>query len=240
MNLDAFNEAIKEYGLPAQTGLNGSEELLDKDAKKIHYLTRTSETELTRKISKSPDFMIVTPNGNLFPFEVKYRHDGSLNEYDLETGKLERTENEVLADYLYDGEDSPYMFIVMRKKPYLRILDPRKVSKYNSNEIDDILIKALIKEYEMTKEKALKIINQWRTPIRDEYTYCETFGPDFHETPTLLQGFRFTGPVVPSSEIFHYDAGILAKYQKIIKETFYKLELDYNLAIKMMPDNEPK
>lgn len=71
---------------------------------------RFTNSTIAKSIASSPDFTIVTHAGDIYQFEVKYRKDGILSNKDKQK-------------YL-NGYKSPFMFILMQKKPYIKILYP--------------------------------------------------------------------------------------------------------------------
>lgn len=74
--------------------------------------TRFKKSKIGSTLSSTPDFTIITPLGHILQFEVKYRYNGKLNP---------STQKKYLKQTM---EESPIIFVVMQKEPYIKIYLP--------------------------------------------------------------------------------------------------------------------
>jgi len=157
-----------------------------------------SRKKLSQEILESvQDFTIITPAGNICPYEVKFRKNGTLS-------------TSLKKKYIRTGLE-PLIFLVSPGKPYIQIFEARRQV---SQSIDNAAQK-----YATDKTNKSGVI---RTYVNSYNEYIQKkVKPRYAPLQKLPDDSLLTHAFVPSDRM-EYPIDILKKYKKIVKEIFIK------------------
>lgn len=171
---------------------------------------RFGNTKWGTNISSSPDFTIITPSGMILQFEVKYRSNGHLRAKELEKyGSM---------------SPAPFIFLLMKDKPYFKILSPKFVIEFDKD-IQDKLGREMHPHNDQGLIKlamdklSVEEFNRFKRNLTDVQSKSISYIGEI-QINNEDESIRLMLPSGLSSDYLIYPSDVVKKYSEIIRECY--------------------